>query len=267
MDAAASVFGLGAVQGGQAIAMLGTSFSLLVAVGRPILGSGLWIFHAATPGLWVLAGGGDAAGGALRWMRDEVAVQERKQARAEGISPYEVMTRVAATVPPGAEGLIFLPYLAGARSPRADPHRRGVFFGLTLKHTRAHLIRAVLEGCAFGFRYVLDALRDAGAEAEVLHVCGGASISDLWVHIIADVCQVPLVRSDIAESTCLGSAMLAGMAAGLYDDAAHAVAAITADSQTILPRLEFASYYQPLYELFRQVDVALDQSFSHLAGC
>jgi xylulokinase len=266
MDAAASVFGLGAVHAGQAIAMLGTSFSLLVAVDRPILGSGLWIFDAATPGLWVLAGGVDAAGGALRWMRDEVAAQEREQARAEGVSAYEVMTRVAAAVPAGAEGLIFLPYLAGSRSPRADPHRRGVFFGLTLKHTRAHLIRAVLEGCAFGFRCVVDALRDAGAEVEVLQTCGGASTSDLWVHVIADVCQVSLIRSDTTESTCLGSAMLAGMAAGLYDDAAHAVAHITTHPQTITPRSGFVSRYQPLYEVFREVDAALDQSFARLAG-
>ena len=156
MDAAASVFGLGAIRGGQAVGMLGTSFSLLVAVEQPLLDSGLWIFHAASPGLWVLAGGVDAAGGAMRWLRDEVAAQEVQQARLEGISPYEVMTRAAARVPAGADGLIFLPYLAGARAPRPDPHRRGVFFGLTLKHTRSHLIRrcwrAVPLGCATFWR-------------------------------------------------------------------------------------------------------------------
>jgi len=266
MDAAASVFGLGAIRGGQAIAMLGTSFSLLVAVERPLLDSGLLILHAATPGLWVLAGAVDAAGGALRWLRDQVAAPEREQARREGISPYQVMTRAAAAVPPGAEGLIFLPYLAGARSPQADPHRRGVFFGLTLKHTRAHLIRAVLEGCAFGLRYNLDAVRGAGVEVEALRVCGGASTSDLWVHIIADVCQVPLIRSDVAETSCLGSAMLAGMGAGLYRDAAHAVAHIATRPEAIAPRPEFASQYQPLYELFHQIDGALDRSFARLAA-
>jgi len=265
MDAAASVFGLGAMRGGQAIGMLGTSFSLLVAVERPLLGSGLLILHAATPGLWVLAGAVDAAGGALRWLRDEVAAEEWEQARREGGSPYEVMTRTAATVPPGADGLIFLPYLAGARAPEVDPHRRGVFFGLTLRHTRAHLIRAVLEGCAFGLRHNLDAVPSAGVEVDALRACGGAAASDLWVQIIADVCQVSLIRSDITETSCLGSAMLAGMGAGLYHDAAEAVAHIATRQETIVPRPELAQRYQPLYELFRQVDEALDRSFACLA--
>jgi len=264
MDAAASVFGLGAIRGGQAIAMLGTSFSLLIASERPILDSGLWVLHAATPGLWVLAGVVDAAGGALRWLRDEVAVQERERARREGISPYEAMTHAAAAILAGADGLIFLPYLAGARAPRPDPHRRGVFFGLTLKHTRAHLIRAVLEGCAFGLRHNLDAVRNAGAEVEALRVCGGAAASGLWVQIIADVCQVPLIRSDITEASCLGSAMLAGMGAELYRDAADAVDHIAARWEVTAPRPDMATRYQPLYELFRQVDEALSASFARL---
>ncbi|MEA3344655.1 MAG: FGGY family carbohydrate kinase [Chloroflexota bacterium] len=266
MDAAASVFGMGAIRGGQAIGMLGTSFSLLVAVERPIRGSGLWIYHAAIPGLWILGGNVDAAGGALRWLRDEVAAEEREQARREGVSPYEVMTRAAATVPPGSDGLIFLPYLAGARAPKADPHRRGVFFGLTLKHTRAHLIRAVLEGCAFGLRYNLDAVRNAGMEVDELRVCGGASASDLWVQIIADVCQVPLIRSDIMETSCLGSAMLAGMGVGLYRDAADAVANTATQQEIIAPLPKRAKQYELLYELFRQVDEALDESFASLSN-
>jgi xylulokinase len=265
MDAAASVFGLGAIHEGQAITMMGTSFTVMLAVGQPLLDSGLWVLHAATPGLWVLAGVVDAAGGALRWLRDHVATWEQEQARHEGISPYDVMTRAAATVPPGAEGLIFLPYLAGARSPRADPHRRGVFFGLTLKHTRAHLIRAVLEGCAFGLRNNLEAVRRAGVEVEALRACGGASASDLWVQIVADVCQVPLIQSDVTETSCLGSALLAGMGAGLYRDAADAVAHVVTHHQTFAPRPERSARYQPLYDLFRQVDGALDRSFLLLA--
>ena len=265
MDAAASVFGLGAIRGGEAIAMLGTSFSLLVAVERPLLGGGLLILHAATPDLWVLASVVDAAGGALRWLCDEVAAEEREQAQREGVSPYEVMTRAAASVPPGADGLIFLPYLAGARAPQADPHRRGVFFGLTLKHTRAHLIRAVLEGCAFGLRYNLDAVCGAGVEVDALRACGGAAASDLWIQIIADVCGVPLIRSDITETSCLGSAMLAGIGAGLYRNAADAVAHIATRQEIVAPRPELAQRYQPLYDLFRQVDEALDQSFARLA--
>lgn len=265
MDAAASVFGLGAIRGGQAIAMLGTSFSLLVAVERPLLGSGLLILHAATPELWVLAGAVDAAGGALRWLRDQVAAEEREQAQREGVSSYQVMTRVAATIPPGSDGLIFLPYLAGARAPRVDPHRRGVFFGLTLRHSRAHLIRAVLEGCAFGLRYSLDAVRSAGVKVDELRVCGGAAASDLWVQIIADVCQVPLIQSDITETSCLGSAMLAGMGAGLYRDAADAVDHIQVQQETVAPQPGAATRYHPWYELFRQVDSALDASFARLA--
>ena len=266
MDAAASLFGLGAIRGGQAISMLGTSFSLLVAVDEPLLESGLLILHAATPGLWVLGGVVDAAGGALRWLRDEVADEERRQARREGISSYEVMTRAAATIPAGADGLIFLPYLAGARAPRAEPYRRGVFFGLTLKHTRAHLIRATLEGCAFGLRYNLDAVSGAGVEVDMLRACGGAAVSDLWVQIIADVCQLPVIRSSVTESSCLGSAMLAGIGAGLYRDAADAVAHIRARQELIQPRPEAAACYSGWYELFREVDSALDASFVRYAN-
>jgi sugar (pentulose or hexulose) kinase len=123
----------------------------------------------------------------------------------------------------------------------------------------------VLEGCAFGFRYVLDALRNAGARVEALQACGGASTSDLWLQIISDVCNVPLMRSDITEATCLGSAMLAGMATGVYDDASDAAASIATNPVAIVPRAEHSSRYQPLYELFRQVNEALNDCFIELA--
>jgi xylulokinase len=250
-DGAVTSLGVGAIEPGQVAASLGTSFAPLNLSARPTPLPGLMIVPAGLDGHWLLAGVVDAAGGALRWFRDELGELERNQAAVTGESPYAIMDRVVETTPPGADGLLFLPYMAGARNPVSMPTARGALWGLTLRHQRAHLLRAVLEGAAFGMRHNLVAMTDAGVPVTRIIASGGAARSDVWLQIIADIAEVPVVRTNVSEGTCLAVAILAGVAVGVYADVAEATQKIQGEGQPdyrFNPRPEFAPIYRELYE-------------------
>jgi xylulokinase len=250
-DGAVTSLGVGAIEPGQVAASLGTSFAPLNLSARPTPLPGLMIVPAGLDGHWLLAGVVDAAGGALRWFRDEFGELERNEAAKTGESPYTIMDREVETTPPGADGLLFLPYMAGARNPVSMPTARGALWGLTLRHQRAHLLRAVLEGAALGMRHNLVAMTDAGVPVTEIIASGGAARSDVWLQIIADIAEVPVVRTDVSEGTCLAVAILAGVAVGVYADVAEATKKIQGEGQPdyrFNPRPEFAPVYRELYE-------------------
>lgn len=250
-DGAVTSLGVGAIEPGQVAASLGTSFAPLNLAARPTPLPGLMIVPAGLDGCWLLAGVVDAAGGALRWFRDELGEVERNEAALSGESPYTIMDREVETTPPGADGLLFLPYMAGARNPVSMPTARGVLWGLTLRHRRAHLLRAVLEGAAFGLRHNLTAMTEAGLPVSQIIASGGAARSDVWLQIMADIAEVPVVRTNVSEGTCLAVAILAGVAVGVYPDVAEATRTIQAEGQPnypFNPRPEYASIYRELYE-------------------
>lgn len=250
-DGAVTSLGVGAIAPGQVAASLGTSFAPLNLSAQPTPLPGLMIVPSALDGCWLLAGVVDAAGGALRWFRDELGELERAEASNTGESPYAVMDREVETTAPGADGLLFLPYMAGARNPVSMPTARGVLWGLTLHHRRAHLLRAIMEGAAFGMRHNLMPMIDAGLPVTEIIASGGAVRSDLWLQIIADITQVPVVRTNVSEGTCLAVAILAGVAVGIYADVAEATRIIQATGEvpaTFQPRPQFATVYDDLYE-------------------
>jgi len=247
-DGAVTGLGVGAIEPGQVAASLGTSFAPLLLTARPTPLPGLMIVPAGLDGFWLLAGVVDAAGGALRWFRDELGHVERDKAATTGESPYAVMDREVETIPPGADGLLFLPYMAGARNPVSMPTARGALWGLTLRHTRAHILRALMEGAALGLRHNLMAMINAGLPVTKMIASGGAAQSDVWLQIIADVIEVPVARTNVAEGTCLGVAILAGIGAGLYRDVEDATRTIQAEQQLFHPRPEYAPVYRALYE-------------------
>jgi xylulokinase len=170
---------------------------------------------------------------------------------------YEELLAEAERWPPGVEGLCFQPYLAGERTPHADPHARGAFVGLSLRHDRGALVRAVLEGVAFGLRDSLQLLRELGVEADAGRVSGGGARSDLWLRIVASVLGVPLERTAVDEGSAYGAALLGGVAAGVYGSVEEAVERAVRVRDAVEPDAEWQRAYEPLYDRFRAVYPAL----------
>ena len=177
-----------------------------------------------------------SAGGSLRWFRDTLCQAESSVAAETGLDPYDYITASAANVPPGAEGLTFLPYLTGERTPHKDPDAKGAFIGLSLRHTRAHMARAVLEGVAFGMRDSLDIIREMGVPIEEIRASGGGARSAQWRQIQADVNGIPLVTINVDEGPAYGAALLATVAAGIYASIEEACDATIRVVDTCAPR-------------------------------
>jgi len=254
-DQAAGAVGMGAVEEGIFLASLGTSGVVFAPTARPVVrtGSVLHAFCHAVPGRWHLMGVMLSAGASLRWFRDQLAAGEAARAGKEGIDPYDLLTAAAAAVPPGAQGLVFLPYLLGERTPHPDPAARGAFVGLTLRHTRAHMVRAVLEGIAFGLRDSLDLLGEAGAAPREVRVSGGGAASGLWRRILADVFGCPVVYPHSSRGPAFGAALLAGVGAGMYVSVEEACRKTVGAAGREEPRPAVSARYAACHALYRSL--------------
>jgi xylulokinase len=196
-----------------------------------------------------------SAAGSLQWYRDTLA---------PGVS-FDALLEEAATAPAGCDGLLFLPYLSGERTPYADPLARGAFVGLTLRHRRAHLTRAVLEGVAFGLRDCFDLMREAGlGDVGEVRVSGGGARSALWTSILASVLETELVRVNATEGAAYGAALLAGVGAGNWSDMPSACAGIQIVGRSE-PRADNVGVYRRLHPEYRALYPALKPAFARLA--
>lgn len=179
----------------------------------------------ADPDAWLLENPGFVSGGNLRWWRDQFAPIER-DAEAVGLGDaYDFLSTEAGHVDPGAEGLVFLPCMQGAMAPEWNGAARGVFYGLSLAHTRDHMTRAILEGSAFALRDILEAMKDAGLDVRRLTIVGGGAKGPLWRQIKADVTGLPVRVPKSVETTATGAAILAAVGAGVHDGVSTAVEA------------------------------------------
>jgi len=206
------------------------------------------------------------AGGSYQWFKNELGGPEVDEARALGLAPYEVLDRAAAAVPPGAGGLLHLPYLMGERAPHWNPHARGAFIGLTMPHTRAHLARAVLEGVALNLRIILEAFQRQGAQIGQMRVIGGGAKSRLWRQIMADVYGIPVLRPRLLEeATSLGAAVAGGVGVGLFKDftVAEQIVEIV---DTHPPNAGAHEQYDRIYPVFCAAYEALVPVFEALAS-
>jgi xylulokinase len=217
----------------------------------------------ADPGGWLLENPGWLSGGAYRWFRDELGSVEATRAAATGGNVYELLNDLAACAPAGADGVLWVPALAGATAPEWNADARAGWFGLTAAHGRAHLARALLEGNAFALRDVLEAIRAAGqSQTELVCVAGGAR-GDLLRRIRADVTGLPVTRPDDVETTARGAAMLAAVGAGLHDDVRSAARAMSGPRlEPILPDPACREVYDGLYQRHRALYAALRPLFS-----
>jgi xylulokinase len=264
-DQAAQAVGSGIIEQGIISVTLGTSGVVFAATERFLLEpeGRLHAFCHAVPAQWHLMGVMLSAGGSLRWFRDTLAQAETAQARADGRDPYDLICEEAGRAPAGSEGLIFLPYLSGERTPYPDPDARATFFGLTLRHGKEHMARSVLEGVAYGLRDSLELMRSMGLQITQVRASGGGARSALWRQILADVFDSEIVLTNMTEGAAFGAALLAGVGTGIYRDVAEACAATVQLTDHVEPDpdrgvyAEYYSLYRALYPtlapLFKQV--------------
>lgn len=256
-DQAAGAVGVGAVEPGIVSLVLGTSGVVFATTGEPFIEpeGRLHAFCHAVPKTWHLMGVMLSAAGSLQWYKDTLAPD---------IS-FDELLAPAAQVAPGAEGLLFLPYLTGERTPYPDPLARASFVGLTLRHGKPEMTRAVLEGVAFGLRDSMELIKQAGlGTIKQVRLTGGGARSALWRQILADVLGEPLVTVNTTEGAAFGAALLAGVGAGAWADVPEACGAAIRVVDRIEPQTEQVAAYNTLYPLYQGLYPALKPTFDKI---
>jgi xylulokinase len=246
-DQAAGALGVGVVDSGVLSVVLGTSgvvFATLTAFAADPEAR-LHTFCHAVPDRWHAMGVMLSAAGSLRWLHETIG------------GGYDELLSEAKKWQPGTEGLLFQPYLAGERTPHADPNATGAFIGLTLRHDRGALVRAVLEGVAYGLRDSLELLQQLGVQVETARISGGGARSELWLRIVASVLGVPLERTVVEEGAAFGAALLGGIASGAFANAEEAVRACVRVRDRIEPEPTWREAYEEGYARFRSLYPAL----------
>ena len=209
------------------------------------------VFCHAVPGAWHAMGVMLSAAGSMQWFRDTLAA---------GV-PFADLDAQAAQWAAGSDGLFFLPYLAGERTPHADPNARGAFIGLSLRHDRAAMVRAVMEGVAYGLRDSLELLIDLGVRAAAGRASGGGARSRLWLSIVASTLGLPVEITSVEEGSAFGAALLGGVAGGVFGDAHEAVEACVRVRDVVEPERSWQEAYADGYERFRALYPALQPHF------
>lgn len=265
-DQAAQAVGCGIVREGVLSATFGTSGVVFAHSDtyRVEPQGRLHAFCHAVPGKWHLMGVMLSAAGSLQWYRNALGGEERTLAKEAGLDAYDLLTKAAATVAPGAEGLVFLPYLSGERTPHPDPLARGAFVGLTLRHTKAHLTRAVIEGVTFGMNDCVGLMRDLGLRPANLVASGGGARSPFWRQMMADVFGATITTVNATEGAALGAAVLAAVGAGAYPSVETACAALVRETGRTEPGPDAPRYAKP-YTNYRALYPALKDRFADLA--
>lgn len=254
-DQASSAVGNGIVLPGLTSATLGTSGVIFSYTDAPKLDPGgrIHTFCHAVPGKWHVMGVTQGAGLSLRWFRDQLSPVETGQAGQGGADAYDLIVRQAEQIPPGSDGLLFLPYLMGERTPHLDPGARGMWFGLTAAHTRGHLIRSILEGVAFSLRDSLEIFRELTIPVEQIRASGGGSRSPLWRQIQADIYGKEVVTLTESEGSALGAALLAGVAAKAYGSVEESADAAIHVREHVAPDPRRSAVYEHLYQVYRSL--------------
>ncbi len=263
-DQAAGAVGCGIVEMGAVSSTVGTSGVVSAFAQSPAVDSCLRLhtFCHAVPHAWCVMGVTLSAGGSLRWLRDTFYQPEGVVARTTGTDPYDLMAQGAARIVPGSEGLLFLPYLTGERTPYPDANARGVFFGMTLRHTRAHFSRAVLEGVAYALDDTFQILSELGIPVSQVRASGGGAKSAVWRQIQADVTGYPHTSLAVDEGPALGAAILAMVGMGAYPTVANACRSIVQTVDTSMPQAETHRAYQKFLPIYRALYPALKDQFA-----
>jgi xylulokinase len=247
-DQNCSVIGMGGVANGIGTVTLGTAGLAILSVDQPVPGfGGMMVTNHVLPGMWEVEGLSNAAAASYRWFRDVVGAKELAEQERTGVPAYEALNALAAVAPPGSKGLLYLPYLATAATPRWNPKARGAFIGLSLSHGRAECARSVMEGVCLEIRDMIERWLERGMALHSLRIGGGATRSRLWNQIQADVYGRPVQTLRENESTALGAAILAGVGAGLFSSVHEGVRAMVRVHELIEPDPGRHRLYTDLY--------------------
>jgi len=267
-DNACAAVGTGIIREGTVQSSIGSSGVVLAAMAEHRVDERMRLhcMNHAAPDMWYLMGVMLTAGLSLKWFKENLCAAEMDIARRKGIDIYDLLSEMAASVPPGAEGLIFLPYLSGERTPHADSDARGMFIGLSLRHTKAHMARAVMEGVAFGLRDSMELVRELGVRIDEIVLIGGGAKSALWRQIQADVFGQTVCTLNVTDAAPFGAALLAGVGAGMFGNCADAAKATVKKSGETDPIPATVDLYKSSYSIYRDLYPSNKEHFHGLSS-
>lgn len=254
-DSSAEAMGCGLVKPGPVLSVVGSAGNISAACSVPVIdpqGSIHTGCHVSK-GLWIITGVQQAAGLSVRWLVENLKLFEDVHVQYPELDPYGIVIEQAASTPPGSEGLLFLPYLTGERTPHLDPRARGVFFGIDIRHTRAHFARSVFEGVAFAQRDALELLHQLGLPAEYLIAAGGGGRSQYWRQILADTMGLPVMATGNEHGAAFGAALLAGVGTGVFSDIQEACRVSVHLAPVAAPEPANRKLYEDAYDLYRHL--------------
>lgn len=266
-DQAAGAVGNGIVKPGVISSTIGTSgvvfaFSENVTIdpeGR------VHTFCHAVPNTWHVMGVTQGAGLSLKWFRDNFCIEEKRTAELMGIDPYVLMDQEAERIAAGCNGLIYLPYLMGERTPHLDPNAKGVFFGLSAKHEKQHMIRSVMEGVVYSLKDCLEIIKGMGVDVSEVRASGGGGKSPLWRKMQADVFGNEITTINSSEGGALGVAILAGAGVGIYDSVVQGCEAVIKVKTRQMPEMDLHNKYAQFYSIYKRLYSSLKHDFKELA--
>ena len=264
LDAACCTLGAGVIEPGQTQEQGGQAGGMSIQLDQPLIHPKLILGYHAIPGQWLLQGGTVGGGGTLRWFRDELGNYEVQQGEEEGLSSYEIMSREAGEVSAGSNGLIFLPYMAGERSPIWNTNARGVLFGLSYNKNRAQIIRSIMEGVAYSLLHNLKTAEEVEAYVSELRSVGGSANSRVWTQLKADITGKEILVPYSDHATTLGAAILAGVGVGVYNDFAEAVDKTVKVQRKHQPNQVKHKKYQEYFDLYLELYDKLKDSYEKL---
>lgn len=267
-DNAAAAVGTGVVKDGTAFTTIGTS-GVVFAHSSQVTIDPKGRVHtccAAVPGTWHVMGVTQAAGLSLKWFKDNFCQDYVEEAARQYVDVYDLINRDIANIPAGSDKLIYLPYLMGERTPHLDPDCRGVFFGLSAIHTKAHMLRAVMEGVSYSLSDCNDILKEMGIDVDSMMACGGGGKSPVWRQMLADLydCSVNTVRQ--TEGPALGVAILAGVGCGIYESVEEACDELISEAQSTGADSSVVGKYKAYHELYKELYGNLKNSYKKLAA-
>jgi len=262
MDQAVGAIGAGNFKPGIVSESTGAALAIQATISDPMIDRSqvVPVYYHSVPGMYLFVPVCPTAGMAFKWLRDAFFQEEVKKAAREKKDPYDRLTDLAREIPAGSDGLIMLPHLMGAFSPETNLAARGSFTGFTLSHTRAHFVRALLEGVAFMLRQNLEFIERTGLEVKEIRSTGGGARSQLWNQIKADVCNRPVVTLANEETSLLGNAILAGVASGIFQSIEEGCRSMVAVKESIQPGSDAAAYAAP-YKMYCELDHQLSSYY------
>lgn len=257
LDAACGTLGSGVIHPGETQEQGGQAGGMSICMDEYKADPRLILGYHVVPGQWLLQGGTTGGGGVMRWFEREFADYERSVAEEKG-SSLDQLNEIAEKIAPGSDGVVFLPYMSGERSPIWNPNAKGVFYGLDFAKTKAHMVRACMEGVALSLKHNLEVAKEAGADVEVLRAMGGSANSLLWTQIKSDITGKPIVVPSSDTATTLGAAILAGIGVGMYQDYDEAIRLTVKETRRHEPNPDNRAVYEKTYKTYLNLYKSLE---------